>query len=71
MVNDNSTLAETGLQPVITPRLRRLLRLVLLLVVLLVVNSTYLAAITLLEHSTADDVPTSKCPASLTSAPRS
>ena len=34
--------------------LRRLLRLILLLVALLVVNSTYLAAITLLEHVTGE-----------------
>jgi len=54
VVNDSSTQAETRRQPVITPRLHRLLRLVLLLVVLLVINSTYLAAVTLLEHLTAE-----------------
>ena len=54
MVDDNTNLADTRRQPVVSPGLRRLLHLVLLLVALLVVNSTYLATVTVLEHVTAE-----------------
>ena len=56
MSDDNTALTQGSRLPVIGLRLRRLLQLVLLLVGLLVVNSTYLAAITLLEHATTDVV---------------
>ena len=54
MVADNTNLVKGRTRPVIGPKLRRLLGLVFLLVALLIVNSTYLAAITLLEHVTAE-----------------
>lgn len=54
MVEDNSTLVDSRRPPVIGHGLRRLLGLVFLLFALLVVNSTYLAAITLLEQFTGE-----------------
>ena len=50
MVANNAASVDSRHMPVMSQGLRRLLALVFLLVALLVVNSTYLAAITLLEH---------------------
>ena len=49
-VVDNSTASVVSRLPVVEHGLRRLLNLVFLLVALLAVNSSYLAAVTLLEH---------------------
>ena len=49
MVRDNGNSNARHQLPVITRRLRSLLRLVLFLIVLLIINSTYLAGVTLLE----------------------
>ena len=51
MAHTNSALIDSHRLPVIGHGLRRLLSLVFLLLALLLVNSTYLAAITLLEHA--------------------
>jgi tetratricopeptide (TPR) repeat protein len=50
VVANNTASVDSRHMPVMSQGLRRLLALVFLLVALLVVNSTYLAAITLLEH---------------------
>ncbi len=50
MVDNKPALVDSRRLPVMGHGLRRLLRLVLLLVAVLIVNSTYLTAITLLEH---------------------
>jgi tetratricopeptide (TPR) repeat protein len=54
VIDNDSALVDSRSLPVIGDGLRGLLRLVFLLVALLVVNSTYLAAITLLEYVTAE-----------------
>ena len=54
MVDKESASIDSHRLPVMGHGLRRLLRLILLLVALLVVNSTYLGAITLLEHVTGE-----------------
>ncbi len=54
MVDNKPALVDSHRLPVMGHGVRRLLRLILLLIALLILNSTYLAAVTLLEHVTGE-----------------